>query len=652
MTFLGAPLSLLGPAFALLGAAVVSLYVLKLRRRRVEVPFADLWRKILRDTESTALWRKLRRIVSLMVQLAMLALVLGAIGDPHLAASARGRTIVLLLDTSASMQCTDGKNGGTRLADAQEEARRLVRTLGAEDTAMVLALDGRPAPVSGFQSDDRELLRAIDKVAPTDTPADLERALRLAADALRGHSLPTLILIGDGAYDDRVLERVRLAERDPSQKPTPDKLSTIDLRGVDLRFVPVGHSGDNVGITAFAVRRYRANQTAYEVLVEIQSFRDHAAPVKLELVQDGEVVNVERLELGAGERVERLYPNLAGEGTRLEARLRPDDSQKGALDVFPVDDHAFALLPPRRKLKVELVTAGNLFLEGALLLDENLQVEKVAPAAYDPAATARYDAVVLDSFTPAPGAEPRVHTMYIDPRGPGSPFPVAGEINAPLITEAAADHPLMRWVTLKDLNISRATRFTLAAGDVAVASALRQPIIAARERDGRKVAALGFDLRKSDLPMRVGFPVLVVNAIDWFAGADTGLLAAYATGRPWRLPAPPGASELRVTAPSGQVQRAPVHDGRASFYGERVGYYLVASDAGVSTELRQFAANLQSPSESKVQPRAELTVDGHRLAAPAPGRVGLRRSLWSYLIWIVLGLAALEWWTYNRRVTV
>ncbi|HZS37892.1 MAG TPA: VWA domain-containing protein [Polyangia bacterium] len=652
MTLAGAPLGLLAPAFAVLGAAVVALYVLKLRRQRVEVPFADLWQKILRDTETTALWRKLRRLISLLLQLAMLALILGAIGDPHLSASSRGRTIVLLLDTSASMQATDGRGaaGTTRLAEAQEQARRLIRGFGAEDVAMVLSLDGRPAPISGFQSDDRELLRAVDAAAATDTPADLERALRLAADALRGRTRPTLVLLGDGAWDDRVLARVRLA--DSTEK---EKLSTIDLRGVDVRFAPVGKSGDNVGITAFAVRRYRANQTAYEVLVEVQSFRDHASVARLELVQDGEVVNVERLELGAGERVERLYPNLAGEGTRLEARLRPESpTSKEPLDAFPVDDRAYALLPPRHKLKVELITAGNLFLEGALLLDENLQVEKLAPGNYDAAATAKYDAVVLDAFTPPKGSEPRTHALYLDPRGPASPFPVAGELDAPLVTEVAADHPLMRWVTLKDLNISHATRFALAPGDVAVAAALKQPIIAARERDGRKTVALGFDLRRSDLPMRVAFPVLVVNALDWFAGADTGLLATYATGQPWRLPAPPGASELAVTAPDGKTQRAPVHDGRASFYGSSAGYYQVSplppSDAPAA--MRQFAANLASSSESRIAPRAELIVDGRKLPPPEPGRLGVRRSLWSYLILVALAIALVEWWTYNRRVTV
>ena len=55
MTFAGAPLSLVGPALAAGAAALVALYLLKLRRRRLEVPFADLWRRVLSETQSTAL---------------------------------------------------------------------------------------------------------------------------------------------------------------------------------------------------------------------------------------------------------------------------------------------------------------------------------------------------------------------------------------------------------------------------------------------------------------------------------------------------------------------------------------------------------------------------------------------------------------------
>jgi hypothetical protein len=361
-----------------------------------------------------------------MIQLTVLALLGLALGDPHVAASSRGRTIAIVVDGSASMQSVDSQgssaaNRRTRFDDAKEAARRLVRALGGDDVAMLVRMDARPAPVSGFQTDDRELLREIDGLHASDAPADLERALRLAADALRGRQRPLLVLIGDGAWDDAVLRRVQLARPAGARD-----LGAIDLSGIDVRYLPVGHSGDNVGITAFSVRRYRANQTAYEVLVEVQSFRDHASTVKLQLEQDGEVVEVEPLPLAAagqpGDRVQRLYPNLAGEGTRLTARLVDTH------DVLPLDDVAYALLPPRHKLKVLAVTAGDLFLEGALLLDENLEVEKVAPAAYRAAEAARFDAVIFDGFTP--DAPPPVHALYLDPHGPGSPFAIAGELAA------------------------------------------------------------------------------------------------------------------------------------------------------------------------------------------------------------------------------
>jgi hypothetical protein len=640
MTLAGAPLSVLGPAFAVLGSGLVALYVLKLRRRRVEVPFADLWRRVLRDVESTALWKRLKQLLSLALQLTLLALLLFAIGDPRLQTSKSGRTVAIVLDTSASMQAHDGR-GATRMSQAIEAARRELRGLGGGDEALLISMDARPTPLTGLTNDDRELARALDGVHASDSPADLIGALRLAAASLRGRPHPTLVLIGDGAWTPSAIDHLRLSGA--------AQLDEVDLSGVDVRYQPVGTPADNLAITAFAVRRYRANQTAYEVLVEVQRFSVEnttgKVPFQLELVQDGEVVNVERLELGPGEKLQRLYPNLAGEGTQLEAVLRKVGP--GRLDALDVDDRAYALLPARKKVKVLLVSSGNLFLEGALLLDENLEVKKTAPAAYAAADARSFDAVVFDGFVPE--APPPTNALYLDPHGESSPFAVKGELADPIVTETASTHPLMRWVTLKDLNISRASRFQLKPGDVAVASSLREPILVAREEGGRKLVAFGFDLRKSDLPMRVAFPVLVVNAIDWFAGADTGLMASYSTAQPWRLTAPAGASELEVRGPDGHATRLPVRDGRATFTATRVGYYELTAPGAPR---RLIAANLTSPAESALLTRRELVAHGQTLRPPEPGRAGMKRTIWSYLLLAVLLLTLFEWLTYNRRVTV
>jgi hypothetical protein len=635
----GAPLSVVGPALAVGASALVALYLLKLRRRRLEVPFADLWRRVLSDSQSTALWRKLRRLISLALQLLLLALVLFALADPRLSASEHGRTIAIVVDCSASMQATDGGGGNrTRLQAAQDEARRLIRGLAGDDEAMVVAMDARPAPVGGLSRDDRALLHDVDRLAAADTAADVARALELAGDALRGRPRPTLVLIGDGAWDASELERgVR------ALGSSRGAAGTARSDAVDVRYLPVGGSGGNLGITAFAVRRYQANQTAYEVLVEVQSFRTTPSQVTLQLSQDGEVVESQKLNVPGGGRVQRLYPDLAGEGARLEARLTD------AHDALPLDDVAYAVLPTRKKQKVLLVSSGDLFLEGALLLDENLDVDKVAPSAYVAAATARYDAVVLDGLTPSPADAPRTHALYLDPHGEGSPFAIRGPVDGPVVTETAAQHPLMRWVALKDLNIARATTFAIAAGDVAIASSFKQPIIVARERAGRKTVALGFELKRSDLPLRVAFPILLINALDWFAGGDVGLVASYATGHAWRLPVPSGATELFVRAPDGSRARAPVHDARASYFARKIGFYELEPTGAPA---RLIAANLADARESAIAPHATLSAGGRALPRPEMGRVGVRRELWIYLVLAALALALVEWWTYNRRVTV
>src|SRR5262249_23035965 len=114
-----------------------------------------------------------------------------------------------------------------------------------------------------------------------------------------------------------------------------------------------------------------------------------------------------------------------------------------------------------------------------------------------------------------------------------SPVPMRGEVKRPFITEVNPDHPLTRWVSLADVNIDKAYVLAPAEGDVVIAKSIRDPLIVAGKRDGRKVVVFGFGLDATDLMLRVAFPVLLVNALDWFAGDDAELITTYRTGRVW-----------------------------------------------------------------------------------------------------------------------
>ena len=408
-------MSFLGPigfglwTYVALGAAVLAVgaYIIKMRRRRFEVPFAQLWQRVLEQKDANALWKQLKRIVSLLLMLAILGILLFAALDPTLGAVDRkARSVVILLDASASMKAMDGDEAGkkSRMDVAKERAKHLIDSMGGGDVAMVMKVDGQATPMSRFSNDGPMLDKIIDdKITASDTPADLPRALGAAADALRDRTNPLIVIVSDGAFPESQLGLVKWARRAAREAAATTKnLAAIDLSNIDVRYLPVGRRSDNVGIIAFNVRRYIANKAAYEVFIEIQNFGQEPAHRQLTLYNGQTAVDTKRLDLAPGQHVRQIYPKIpGGEDNQLRATLRPVEGP-GGTDSFALDDTAYALLPARKKQKVLMVTTDNLFLEGALLVYDNIDPLKVSPAEYaaKPSIADDMDVVIFDDYTP------------------------------------------------------------------------------------------------------------------------------------------------------------------------------------------------------------------------------------------------------------
>jgi hypothetical protein len=686
-------MSLLGPiplaVFAWVAAAATALaigaYIIKMRRRRFEVPFSRLWQRVLEQRDANALWKQLKRLLSLLLILLIIAIMLFAALDPTLGAVDRkARSVVVLFDASASMKAMDGDDKGerSRLDAAKARTKRLIDGMGGGDVAMIMKVDGQATPMSRFSSDAPVLDKIVDGIAASDTPADLPRALGAAADALRDRPNPLIVLVSDGAFPEQQLGLVRRGSA-PAPSPAPARpgaagdrgwtaknLAAVDLSGIDVRYLPVGRRSDNVGIIAFNVRRYIANKAAYEVYIEVQNFGQEPAHRQLTLYNGDTAVDVKKLDLAPGQRVHQIYAKLpASADDKLRASLRPVEGPGGS-DPFALDDQAYALLPARKKQKVLLVGSPNLFLEGALLVYENIDLlGRVSPAEYDarPAVADGADVVIFDEHTPAVLPPPPASLLYFHPTGAASPIAVRGEVASPHITEVDEGHPVMRWVTMTDVYMDRSDAFAPdpRRGESTIAFSVRDPVIAAKRDGKRKILAIGFSLpaqgrdSATDLPMRVAFPMLLVNALDWFAGDTTDLLTTYATGSRERVPLDGvvGATEAEVKGPDGQLTHTPVLDGLATFYGARVGYYDLAAKAPDGSVLAriELAANLASAEESDIAPSSKLTLGGpggQPLAEPDAFEITHSQKLWIYLIILAAGLIVVEWVTYHRRITV
>jgi hypothetical protein len=634
MHLTGLPLATLLQFGAIAAAVVVAFYILKLKRRPVAVPFSRIWERILKDKEATSLFSQLKRLLSLLLQLVLLFLLLLALGDPRTAANViEGRNIVVLIDASASMKAID--TPPSRIEVAKEEVRQMVRGLSGSDQMLVAQMDAAVTPLSTLTGDIPELEGALAAVSPTDARADFARGLRYAADTLRGLSSPEIIVVSDGALGEPF-----------------DAAGPVDLGDIKLSYLPIGTRSKNAAITGFSVRRYPLDKSRYEVMLEVTNTSEEALEVELSLFGDDALTDLTRIRLKPKEKLPRFYPNLSGASKTLAARITLAD---GSPDDLPADDRAYALLPERRRARIQVVTTGNMFLEAALLLDEYLDVTQVDPAHYP--AKGSFDVTIFDNVTP--NVSPASGSLlYLNPTGANVPFEVGKLIedddpNYRLgFDELDQKHPILRYTSLSDVNMARAHVLKGEKEDKVIGKSHKGAILLQGRRAGVKFVALGFDIRESDLPLRIAWPLLLLNTINDFVEEDVSYISSFRTGTVWHIPAASSVDTATLHLPGGGTQLVPVKDGRAIFLGQDAGFYKLTLGQGGAEETHMFAANLSDVAESSIQPQPEIKV-GTQAAGPV-GRfeVGVRRELWVYLLAAVLIVTTIEWLTYHRRVTV
>lgn len=616
-------LTLLG-VFGAVALAATVLYILKLRRRPVPVVFSPIWKRVLGDRESARLFSQLKRWLSLLLQLALLGLLVLALGDPRFSASlAEGRHIVLLLDASASMQATDV--APTRLGAAREEARRLIRGLGPADRMLIAQMDATVTPLSTMTVDVGELEQSVERVRASDTPADLGRALAFALDSLQGRTRPEIILVSDGALPEDVRRRA------PA------------LGDARLSFVPVGAAQQNVALTALSVRRYPLDRSRYEAMLEVFNTNDAPADVVLTLYGDGQVVQTGHLALEPKERKALFYPNLAGADRTLEAGIQVAAGQ----DFLPRDDRAYALMPERRRARVLVVSRGNTYLEAALLLDEYLDVTQVAPG--EPLPDGSFDVTILDGVT-LPADARLGGLLYLNTPADG-PVGHRREIKDFGFDRWDEQSAILRWIAPENIQVTTGHALVPAPGDRVVGASVLGPILVTGRRDSQPFVALGFDPRNSDLVLRVAWPLFVLNSINYFAEEDTGYISSFRTGDVWQVPMPAGAELGFITEPDGSRHRVAIKDGRAAYAGMHAGFYAAAAE-GSNEPPQHFAANLADLDESQIAPASELTLAQTQAGEALGFEPRARHQIWGYLVIVVLALSAIEWLTYHRRVTV
>jgi len=690
---------------------LVILYFLKLRRRDLEISTTLLWKKAIQDLQANAPFQKLRRNILLLLQLLALIAALVAVGQPEITgATLENARHVIMIDRSASMGATDGgtdENTQTRLEAAKKRALDLVTALREPniitgkggDEAMVIAFDSIAEVRQTFTSDKGLLKAAIEGISGTDAPSSFLEAMDLARahaprrtiqdrDPETGEVRGTMELPPEEIGTLHILSDGRLPDAAKASAHARDTINYLRVGQTDAA---------NVGITSLRAARAFDDPNKLSVFVGLESTDRARRDVDVEVIIDGQVAGIRTVAMEpatiAGVAISDesnaeggeprppgiptpsangvVVPLDRAEGGVVEVRLtHPGSARK---DALAVDDTAWLVVPPAKRLSIAVVTAGNLFLKEAMEGLPSSRLESFTPDAYQSAlkeGKAAFDVTILDGWLPAgadgkPSVPPgRWLVFNAVPEGLG--MVETGKSEGVSIIDWRRDHPVLRAVNLDPLRIGEMRNVELVPDGPAkvLARGDSGPAILEVTTADRRAIIVPFDVAASTWPFGADMVVFLGLTLPYLG--DDGALGLAQTIKPGgelmdRLP--PGAADVRIEFPQGgSAGITPAADGRV-IYGPitRTGIYALTwngprgpldREGPSGRSLRPVTANLVDPEESDVAAAESLELASHTAASAATGASRATHRLWPWLLLGALGVVLLEWFVYNRKVHV
>jgi len=606
-------MSFLVPAAAFLALtlpAIVALYFLRIRRPTRIVPALNLWPDQIRDRQANVPWQRLRFSWLLLLQLLGAAILVAAAVQPTLSAgTSLARHSVVLLDVSASMQAHDVKP--SRLDEAKNEIGGLIDQLGPQDRMTLIAVDSTPRIIASVVGDRQALHRALDATNATNGQADLSAALTLAAGLVRPGDDARAYVFSDGIVG-------------------PLRTDSTNALPFPAEYHRVGVSGENVGLTSLVVRTEAQSRAGY---LHLQNFGQQARSFSLEWRADGRLVDVRPLTLAGGQAEDLVLPVPTG-ATLVSAHIT-------AGDVFALDDTVTAVARAPRAFRVLLVTPGNVFMEQALRVRTDLQLDVVAPAAYK--SSAAYAMTIFDRFSPK--SLPNGPFIMIDPPA-GSPLAGGSAVGIGRTSATDAGDPLLTNVDLRDVHIARSQDLRTSSFGRPLITSLQTPLVLVRDEPFRQ-ALFGFDLHESDLPLRIAFPILVENLSEWMLPPSVPSHSFHPDEAVTIVPET-GATSVTVIRPDGS--RGTLATSSIATFGDTdlTGLYTVEQLVSGNVDRSWFTVNLFSEQISQLKPADRLTLPPVNTSATTHALHRGQLEIWPWIALVALGIVVVEWLAFHR----
>ncbi len=596
---------------------LIIIHTLKPKPRQVDVTNLFLWNEVLKERSHNLSFERLKRNLPLLLQIFIVVLAALALAKPTWTyQTAKKGNMILVIDTSASMKTRSGS--GIRFDLARQKALQLIEERDPGQKILIVEAGNKSVVKAGFIDNSSQAQDLVKKLQPSDAAANLEPAIYLALSFVDPAKEDLLYLITDGAGKD---------------------FSGLVKNQPKIRPIIISGGEHNVGITKFEFRQQVDHSDNYEFMLEIKNFNLSPVECSTRLSVDRVALFESVIPFGAQEKKMLIIPYSGLINGIARATLEIDDD-------FTVDNQAYLSLSAAKEIWILLVSKGNHFLEKLLAAYPNFRVnsvKEIIPSSW-PEQTARHDIVIVDRMD-FPETD-RGNFLLIDAYSPAIPIFKTGQVRLPEILAWNRKSPLMANVNLSGLIVEE--------GTILQADRLLQPVIEsartglmyAFEENGLRVVLIGFDFTRSDLPLKVAFPVMMSNIFNWLnpQKLEFSILQTQA-GKAFDIYFNPQTDTLYTRAPyeKWEKHRIKMNPFRYQNTG-RVGIYTIAENG----KERYFTVNLADESESDIN---SISLE-HRPDQSEPPlvseEISAQQPLWMFFIIIGCALLMIEWYSWLK----
>ena len=513
-------------AFLVVIPIIILLYLLKQRVK--DHPFSStlLWQEIYKNLEAKTPFEKLKQNILMYLQILLMLLLIFALMAPVLKkGGALQENTVIVIDNSASMQYLyDGDE--SRLDYSIRQAEQEIDGLSENSTVTLIACSSEATVL--YQGKDKSTLKhRLKTIEETLETGNLDVASNVVNSLVA--DMPNVQII---CYTDTNFASEQLTK---SNEKAALIVENVYSEGVNCSMDYVNYTVTEANDTALSANATDTDSHTMnnnvEVLAKVTNYGNEEVTQDISLYVNSEIVDVQSVTIPAGDS-ETVYfadQNMLTDGSVvIKAELSGKDS-------LTADNSQSTTVIGNLNQTVLLLSEGNVFLEKALSLSDNVEVYKsddvnVLNQAVGTDGEA-FDLYVFDGISLSPDFDvtklPKdASYLFLNY---GKDFYDMGYIgkdteisNTTLSFEKST---ITEYVENYVFGITKAYTYTLPEWGIPFLKDSEGSVVGYYGTvEQHNIAVLGFDIHNTDLALQTEFPIFMSQLSDWLLGTATETL--------------------------------------------------------------------------------------------------------------------------------